>query len=325
MAPNNELNLSELQKDMLLQAYELKPSPDASAGEREVLRSERSRLIGKMGYDWYDIEDIFPNPENVYTITDDDVEGLAELIRKTGITTPLVLRAMPEGYEIVDGERRWRAHKLLTERYGDQFRMVLAKCFDAGELSDEDMRFILHAENIGQRAMDPSERAIGFAVIAEKLKAEREAAGTLRKTGERLVEEIARQYGISPSTVKNELAIGQDLVEEGLAALDAKVLKKTTAVALSRLPEEVQREIIAQAEQKGLSNAEIAELVKAAQASKAKARTSPTSRPKRDQMTIAADALKKMLKRGEVPSPEAIQELEDLLDIAKRQAKENSQ
>jgi len=56
---------------------------------------------------------ITPNPEQPRT--DIDEEALAELadsIKKVGLLQPIIVRAMGEGYQIIAGERRWRACRL---------------------------------------------------------------------------------------------------------------------------------------------------------------------------------------------------------------------
>lgn len=59
------------------------------------------------------LELITPNPEQPRT--DIDEEALAELadsIKKVGLLQPIIVRAMGEGYQIIAGERRWRASRL---------------------------------------------------------------------------------------------------------------------------------------------------------------------------------------------------------------------
>jgi ParB family chromosome partitioning protein len=56
------------------------------------------------------IADIRADPRNRKIQEDDDLTALIDSIRKMGILTPLLVRPIGEGdYEIIDGERRWRA------------------------------------------------------------------------------------------------------------------------------------------------------------------------------------------------------------------------
>ena len=58
-----------------------------------------------------------------------------------------ILRETEDGIQIIDGERRWRACKLLAEKYGDAWRMVPGRCHKLGAVSDEQANFIMHSRN----------------------------------------------------------------------------------------------------------------------------------------------------------------------------------
>jgi ParB family chromosome partitioning protein len=56
------------------------------------------------------IEMISPNPEQPRTdMSDEGVAELADSIAKVGLLQPIIVRALGEGYQIIAGERRWRA------------------------------------------------------------------------------------------------------------------------------------------------------------------------------------------------------------------------
>jgi ParB family chromosome partitioning protein len=56
------------------------------------------------------IADIRPDPRNRKILEDEDLTALIDSIRNLGILAPLLVRLVDEGeYEIIDGERRWRA------------------------------------------------------------------------------------------------------------------------------------------------------------------------------------------------------------------------
>lgn len=55
---------------------------------------------------------ISPNPEQPRTdITEEGIAELADSIRKVGLLQPIIVRAQGEGYQIIAGERRWRASR----------------------------------------------------------------------------------------------------------------------------------------------------------------------------------------------------------------------
>ena len=92
-----------------------------------------------------------------------DEEALAELshsIELHGVLQPLVVRPMPDGsYQLVAGERRWRASRMagLTEV------PVVIK-----ELTDAQVAEIALVENLQREDLDPIEEALGYKELAEK-------------------------------------------------------------------------------------------------------------------------------------------------------------
>lgn len=63
------------------------------------------------------VEDIYPNPWNVNAMSPGEFENLKASIRRYGFTIPVVVRAHPElpnKWQIVDGEHRWRAARVLN-------------------------------------------------------------------------------------------------------------------------------------------------------------------------------------------------------------------
>ena len=66
---------------------------------------------------------------------------LAESIREVGLMQPIVVRRFEDIYQIVAGERRWRAHKLIEK---DEIKAVVVDC------SDADMAVLALVENVSR-------------------------------------------------------------------------------------------------------------------------------------------------------------------------------
>lgn len=61
------------------------------------------------------VEKVLPNPEQPRTLFDDEeLDGLAQSLKETGLVQPIVVEKEGEHYILIDGERRWRAAKLLN-------------------------------------------------------------------------------------------------------------------------------------------------------------------------------------------------------------------
>lgn len=272
---------------------------DASVSDRIANDNARNSLLRKAGFDWFDILDIKPNPKNEYSISKEDIENLAGLIEHSHETQPLVLRETVDGIEIVDGERRWSAHKLLYERTGNDFwRMVPGRCHPFGTLSDEQAEFIMHSNNIGQRDLSPSEKAMGFAAVADALVEWRKNDPSLK--GKKTREILAERFGVSQSTVASELAIARGLSQEGKDLLDEGRLKKSQAANLARMGEEEQEAITQAIAERELDAKEVDELIKPVKAGETtaeeiKSGKVTTTRPKTTDRYLksARNALKK--------------------------------
>ena len=110
--------------------------------------------------------------------------------------------------------------------------MVPGRCHAIGTLSDEQAEFIMHSNNLGQRDLTPSEKAMGFAAVANALVEWRKDDPSLK--GKKTREVLAERFGVYQSTVANELAIARGLSQEGKNLLDAGRLKKSLAVTINR-------------------------------------------------------------------------------------------
>ena len=105
------------------------------------------------------IELLFPNPYNPRKIfREEDLEDLARSIRDKGLLQPLVVRPLGDGqsYEIVAGERRWRA----AQKAGVHNLPVLI-C----DLSDGETLEIALIENIQRSDLNAIEEARGYAQL----------------------------------------------------------------------------------------------------------------------------------------------------------------
>lgn len=59
------------------------------------------------------VDQLLPNPDQPRTDIDDEaIAQLADSIAKVGLLQPILVRPMGEGYQIIAGERRWRASRL---------------------------------------------------------------------------------------------------------------------------------------------------------------------------------------------------------------------
>ncbi|MCM1022874.1 MAG: ParB/RepB/Spo0J family partition protein [Prevotella sp.] len=121
------------------------------------------------------------------------IAELADSIRQHGLIQPIVVRPMEEGYQIVAGERRWRACRML----GMSDVPVIVKDF-----SDEETAQIALIENIQRQDLNPVEEAAAYRALMDEYGMTQEA--------------LSKAVGKSRSTIANSvrlLNLPEEIVE----------------------------------------------------------------------------------------------------------------
>ena len=132
------------------------------------------------------------------TIDPEKVRELAESIRESGLQQPIVLRPSNGRYEIVFGDRRYLAHKLL------ELKVIKAI---VKQLDDQETVVIRGIENLQRENLTPSEEAATYLA--------------LKNEGGLGVMAIAKRTGKSPQTIKRYLDFAA-YPEEVRRAVDQK-------------------------------------------------------------------------------------------------------
>lgn len=131
------------------------------------------------------ITDIEPNREQPRKSFDDEsISALADSIRQHGVLQPLLVRPYGSSYQIVAGERRWRAARML----GLSEVPVRIK-----ELSDIETMQIALIENLQRENLNPIEEAKGYSELVENF-------GMTQ-------DEVAKTVGRSRSAVANAMRL----------------------------------------------------------------------------------------------------------------------
>jgi ParB family transcriptional regulator, chromosome partitioning protein len=153
---------------------------------------------------------IAPNPHQPRRRFDQDaLAGLAESLRERGVLQPVLVRPVPGGtYELVAGERRWRAARLA----GFQTVPALVRAHDDAQSVE-----LALIENMAREDLNPVEEARACAVLVDEL-------GLTR-------EEIGRRVGRSRVAVSNLLRL-LDLPDEALDLLETGALSEGHGRAL---------------------------------------------------------------------------------------------
>src|SRR5262245_57272744 len=100
------------------------------------------------------VDSIAPNPQQPRKAFEDKaLADLAESLRQTGVLQPVVVRPVGDGYQLIVGERRWRAAKLagLT-----QIPAIVREATDAQSLE------LALVENLLREDLNPIEEAEAY-------------------------------------------------------------------------------------------------------------------------------------------------------------------
>jgi ParB family chromosome partitioning protein len=187
------------------------------------------------------IENVAPNPDQPRRRFDEDeLNDLASSIRARGIIQPIIVRPDPgksNGYQIVAGERRWRA----AQKAGLHDIPVLIRNMDDLEVLE-----IAIVENIQRADLNPIEEAAGYATLMERFghTQEKLAQGlgrsrshianslrllTLPPEVHAFVEDGSLSAGHARTLVTSEDPVrhAREIVTRGLSVRDAEKLAKS--------------------------------------------------------------------------------------------------
>jgi ParB family chromosome partitioning protein len=181
------------------------------------------------------IAKIKPSADNQYGMR--DIEDLAANIESLGLLHNLVVKSEDSDgfYEIISGERRYRACNLLLENGNDKFRYLPCKVEKAEP--DEVSELKLIYANATSRELNDWERTTQATRIKELLYKLKESGYTF--TG-RMNEIAAEILSVSPAQVKRMEKINKDLSDEFKEELKAGNVGITAAYEISTLNEEEQ-------------------------------------------------------------------------------------
>jgi ParB family chromosome partitioning protein len=235
--------------------------PESEAGDAGELRELPVSLIK-------------PNPSQPRTKFDEAaLAALAASIEASGVVQPLLVRPLPDGsYELVAGERRWRA----AQQAGvDKVPAVVRDQAEAERLQ------AALIENMVREDLNPVEEAKACAALVEEL--------GLTK------EELAKRVGRSRPAVSNLIRL-LELPDEALELLESGDLSEGHGKALLGAPgHDVRRRLARDAARGGWSVRETEERVRLAGQPKARPRRAPVDPDAMAALRDAADALEEAI------------------------------
>jgi ParB family transcriptional regulator, chromosome partitioning protein len=217
------------------------------------------------------VASIDPNPFQPRSFfPESELQELIDSVRAKGVIQPVLVRPLGDRYQLVAGERRWRAARAAGL---DAVPAVVR------EMDDREALELALTENLMRDDLGPLEAARAYLALQERFGASQE--------------EIARRLGLSRTTIANSLRLLR-LPAQIQAMLDRKALTAGHARALLMIgDEESQLRLAAKIVTKGLSVREVEKL--AGSGPRPVATSEPTEQPRDPHIKAAVLELERKL------------------------------
>src|ERR1019366_1702459 len=239
----------------LIAAANTVPQPHADAQLEHAAPTAAAPATGAPGYQEIGVHLIEPSPYQARReIPAEQLNELAESIRAEGLLQPIVVRKHGDRFQLIAGERRWRAFQQL------KIKSIPARIVEASNASSAALGLI---ENLQREGLNPIEEAHGYASLIRDFDLTQETA--------------AERVGKGRATVANSLRLlSLDADLQGFIAKN--LLSVGHAKVLLGIDDTAQRALLARRViEEGLSVRATEKLTQAA-----KTRTgSPARRPRR--------------------------------------------
>ena len=148
--------------------------------------NDKSKKPNSPGVSYINLSNIKPNPDQPRrNFNNTSLDELSKSIKEKGVITPITVRESNKGYEIIAGERRWRAAKKA------KLKSIPAYILNIGD--EAEMMEVALIENIQREDLNPIEEAEGYAVLNSKY--------SLSHDG------IAKTIGKKRTTISNALRL----------------------------------------------------------------------------------------------------------------------
>ena len=170
------------------------------------------------------LDDIRPNPHQPRTdFNSDDLDELKQSILEHGLIQPIIVKQVDRGYELIAGERRYRAAKLA------KLKNIPAI---VREISEEDQAKLALVENLQRQDLNPIEEALGYEKLLESYALTQQ--------------ELSKSLGKSRSHITNSMRL-LSLPEKVISAIRKGELTAGHGRAILMFPETKQEDIAKQA------------------------------------------------------------------------------
>ncbi len=200
-------------------------------GDREAMTAVPGRDAAQEEVQQVPIDQIVSSPYQPRTIFDDErIDELAQTIRTHGMIQPIVVRKVGDRYELIAGERRWRA---CTKLGFDTIPTIVR------ELNDSQAASVALIENLQREGLTAIEEAVAYQQLLE-------LHGLTQ-------ESLAQRLGKGQSTIANKLRLLNLPQEVQEALMGRKVSERHARALLALGQEELQLKVLQEIIEKELN------------------------------------------------------------------------
>ena len=179
--------------------------------------------LEKSAYQLLPIYKVEPNPDQPrHDFDEEELQALADSIGIHGVIQPLTVRELPSGYyQIIAGERRWRAARLAN------LSEIPAVIIEADDKKAMELALI---ENLQRQDLNPVEEALGYQTLIEEYGLTQEDAAKQVGKSRPAVANALRLLGLCPEVLE-KLRRGELTAGHARAVLILKSEKKQQEAA----------------------------------------------------------------------------------------------
>ena len=186
------------------------------------------------------LSEIRPNPFQPRRVFDPvGLEELRDSIRNHGLLQPVVVRKAENGYQLISGERRWRASRLAG--------LPTIAAIVRKEVSDNDMLELALVENVQRRDLNAIERARAFRDMKVQLETTQQdvadKVGLKRSTVANLMRLLELPEGIQEMISDERLSMGHGRALLGLPNAEQAVTLAKAAIEQGFSVRELERRV----------------------------------------------------------------------------------
>jgi len=169
------------------------------------------------------IDEISPNPYQPRTDFDEArLSELAESIERHGLIQPIIVIAKEDGYQIIAGERRFRASQMLGN---STIKAIVA------DIGDQNLRELALIENIQRQDLNPIELATAYSELIDEYQITQQELANIVKKSRSEITNTLRLLNLSSETQEaiksGQIKQGHAKIMVGLAPEDEQKVRDT--------------------------------------------------------------------------------------------------